>query len=275
MDEAKLSFSQKVDKKVDELIEKNMPKGKESTRTNWWLGLSATTVAAGLYTGMFHWSTPGWAVVRTAAHLTGAMAIPAAGAFASSLVMSGVEMVANAGINIYNKRHPEKKKDVFKINPKVKDIVKLISTATVGIAYAYGTLGTEASQFAQSGVFQAHQYIADIAGSAAGILAFNKLEPRGTIASFMNKVNTISKAIVKPINSIEDKIKEKIKGKNEIGKVSDIENKEHIDFVESPTQEQWLESMREQYGKNNNIVSNKETRQQEKDVSKEASEVDI
>ncbi len=243
MEETKLSFSQKFDKKFDELIEKNMPKGKEASRTNWWLGACAATVAAGLYTGIIHWNTPGWQVVRTAAHLTGAMAIPAAGAFASSLVMSGIELVANTGINIYNKRHPEKRKDIFKINPRVKDIVKLISTATVGIAYAYGTLGTEVYQFAQSGIFQAHQYIADIAGSAAGIFAFNKLEPRGTIASFMNKVNTLSKAIVKPINSLEEKIKEKRKEKTK--DKSEVEKT--VDFVEPQTQEQWLDEMRETY----------------------------
>ncbi|MBQ6860111.1 MAG: hypothetical protein IJO08_00515 [Clostridia bacterium] len=277
MEEAKLSFSQKIQKKFDELIGKNMPKGKEAKRTNWWLGACAATVAAGLYTGIFHWSTTGWAVVRTAAHLTGAMAIPAAGAFASSLVMSGIEMVANTGINIYNKRHPEKRRDVFKINPKVKDIVKLISTAAVGVAYAYGTLGTEAEQFAKSGIFQTHQYIADIAGSAAGIFAFNKLEPRGAIASFMNKVNTLSKAIVKPINSLEEKIKNKKKVKDEVGKSSDLENKEEAVLIEPQTREQWLKEMREKYNsiQHSNFISRDDASNERSGASKDKGSYEV
>lgn len=262
MEEAKISLGQRIDKKVDELIEKNMPKGKEATRTNWWLGTCATMVATGLYTGLIDWNP----VVRTAAHLTGAMAIPAVGAFASSVVMSGIEKVANAGINVYNKKHPERKKDIFKINPKVKDVVKLISAATVGIAYTYGTLGTEVDQFARSGIFQAHQYIADIAGAATGIVAFNKLEPKETITSFMNKVNILSKAIVKPINSLEERV---------MGKEKD---KDHVAISPDPvaiqTQDEWLAEMKERYGKsttpnyNKNHDDKKRTIQKDYEVDK-------
>lgn len=195
-----------IDEKIDKLIEKNMPKGAEAKRSNLWLGSCVATVATGLYTYMLDWNP----AIRATAHLTGAFAIPAGGAFVSSLAMSGIEGIANLGINLYNKKHPEKTKDPFKINPKVRNAIKFISSALVGIVYAYGTLGTEVDQFANSGIFQAEQYLADIGGSLAGIVAFHKLEPKDAFTSFMNKVNTLSKAIVKPINALE----EKIKGKN-------------------------------------------------------------
>ena len=195
-----------IDEKIDKLIEKNMPKGAEAKRSNLWLGSCAATVATGLYTYMLDWNP----AIRATAHLTGAFAIPAGGAFVSSLAMSGIEGIANLGINLYNKKHPEKTKDPFKINPKVRNAIKFVSSALVGIVYTYGTLGTEVDQFANSGIFQAEQYLADIGGSLAGIVAFHKLEPKDAFTSFMSKVNTLSKAIVKPINALE----EKIKGKN-------------------------------------------------------------
>ena len=195
-----------IDEKIDKLIEKNMPKGAEAKRSNLWLGSCAATVAAGLYTYMIDWNP----AIRATAHLTGAFALPAGGAFVSSLAMSGIEGIANLGINLYNKKHPEKPKEPFKINPQVRNAIKFISSALVGIVYTYGTLGTEVDQFANSGIFQAEQYLADIGGSLAGIVAFHKLEPKDAFTSFMSKVNTLSKAIVKPINALE----EKIKGKN-------------------------------------------------------------
>ena len=195
-----------IDEKIDKLIEKNMPKGAEAKRSNLWLGSCAATVATGLYTSMIDWNP----AIRATAHLTGAFALPAGGAFVSSLAMSGIEGIANLGINLYNKKHPEKPKEPFKINPQVRNAIKFISSALVGIVYTYGTLGTEVDQFANSGIFQAEQYLADIGGSLAGIVAFHKLEPKDAFTSFMNKVNTLSKAIVKPINALE----EKIKGKN-------------------------------------------------------------
>lgn len=154
-------------------------------------------------------------VVRAGAHLTGAFAIPAGGAFVSSLVMHGIEGAANLGINLYNKRHPEKTIEPFEINPKVKNAIKLISSAVVGIAYTYGTLGTEVDQYISSGIFQTGQYMADIGGSLAGIVAFHKLDIKDTAASFMNKIWNLSKAIVKPINKLEDKITGKNKNNSE------------------------------------------------------------
>lgn len=192
-------FEEKFDNKLAELA----PKGKEAVRANTWLGAVAATMATGFYTYLIDWNP----MVRTAAHLAGAFAIPAGGAFVSSLAMKGIEGVANLGINLYNKKHPENVKEPFEINPKVKSAVKFLSTAAVGILYTYGTLGTEVTQFQNSGIFQLDQYLADIGGSAAGIFAFNKLDAIETGASFMQKVRTLSKAIVKPINALEDKIK--------------------------------------------------------------------
>lgn len=154
-------------------------------------------------------------IVRAGAHFTGAFAIPAGGAFVSSLAMHGIEGVANFGINLYNKRHPEKEIEPFEIDPKVKNAIKLISSAVVGIAYTYGTLGTEIDQFANSGIFQTGQYLADIGGSLAGIAAFHKLDIKDTAASFMDKIWGLSKAITKPINQLEDKITGKNKNNSE------------------------------------------------------------
>ena len=109
-----------IDEKIDKLIEKNMPKGAEAKRSNLWLGSCAATVAAGLYTYMIDWNP----AIRATAHLTGAFALPAGGAFVSSLAMSGIEGIANLGINLYNKKHPEKTKEPFKINPKVRNAIK-------------------------------------------------------------------------------------------------------------------------------------------------------
>lgn len=207
------TLNEKLDKlyeNLNKLIDKNMPKGSSSKRSNLWLGTCAATVFGGLYTAWIDWNP----IVRTAAHLTGAFAYPAAGAFVSSLAMSGIEKTVNLGIHLYNKKHPEKEKEDFKINPKVRNIIKFISTATVGIAYTYGTLGYEMNSFANSGIFQADQYIADIVGSLGGIFTFNKLEPNEALASFMHKVTTLSEAIVKPINTLEEKIKQKNKDNN-------------------------------------------------------------
>lgn len=221
-----------IDEKIDKLIEKNMPKGAETKRSNLWLGSCAATVATGLYTSMIDWNP----AIRATAHLTGAFALPAGGAFVSSLAMSGIEGIANLGINLYNKNHPEKPKDPFKINPKVRNAIKFISSALVGIVYTYGTLGTEVDQFANSGIFQAEQYLADIGGSLAGIVAFHKLEPKDAFTSFMNKVNTLSKAIVKPINALEEKIKGK--NKNNIEVEANLAEKDISDDVKSKTSQE-------------------------------------
>lgn len=149
-------------------------------------------------------------VIRAGAHLTGAFAVPAAGALASSLAMHGIEGIANFGINLYNEKHPEKSVEPFEINPKLKNAIKFISSAIVGITYAYATLGTEVNQFANTGIFQTEQYLADIGGSLGGIFAFHKLDIKDTAASFMNKIWGLSKVITKPINNLE----EKITGKN-------------------------------------------------------------
>lgn len=154
-------------------------------------------------------------VVRVGAHLAGAFAIPAGGAFVSSLAMHGIEGVANFGIDLYNKRHPEKEIEPFEIDPKVKNAIKLVASAVVGIAYTYGTLGTEIDQFASSGIFQGGQYLADIGGSLAGIAAFHKLDIKDTAASFMDKIWGLSKAITEPINKLEDKITGKNKNNPE------------------------------------------------------------
>lgn len=221
-----------IDEKIDKLIEKNMPKGAEAKRSNLWLGSCVATVATGLYTYMLDWNP----AIRATAHLTGAFAIPAGGAFVSSLAMSGIEGIANLGINLYNKKHPEKTKEPFKINPKVRNAIKFISSALVGIVYTYGTLGTEVDQFANSGIFQAEQYLADIGGSLAGIVAFHKLEPKDAFTSFMNKVNTLSKAIVKPINALEEKIKGK--NKNNIEVEANLAEKDISDDVKSKTSQE-------------------------------------
>ena len=155
---------------------------------------------------MLNWN-PG---VRAFAHLAGAFAIPAGGALASTLVMHGVESAVNFGINLYNKSHPENEKEAFEINPKVKDAIKLISTAIVGIAYTYGTLQTEVDQFANSGIFQTGQYLADIGGSLAGIAVFNKLDIKDTAATGLNLLWTGGKFI--------SKVSEKINGKNKDSK---------------------------------------------------------
>ncbi len=221
-----------IDEKIDKLIEKNMPKGAEAKRSNLWLGSCVATVAAGLYTYMIDWNP----AIRATAHLTGAFALPAGGAFVSSLAMSGIEGIANLGINLYNKKHPEKPKEPFKINPKVRNAIKFISSALVGIVYTYGTLGTEVDQFANSGIFQAEQYLADIGGSLAGIVAFHKLEPKDAFTSFMSKVNTLSKAIVKPINALEEKIKGK--NKEDIEIESNLSEKDISDDVKSKTSQE-------------------------------------
>ena len=221
-----------IDEKIDKLIEKNMPKGAEAKRSNLWLGSCAATVATGLYTSMIDWNP----AIRATAHLTGAFALPAGGAFVSSLAMSGIEGIANLGINLYNKKHPEKTKEPFKINPKVRNAIKFISSALVGIVYTYGTLGTEVDQFANSGIFQAEQYLADIGGSLAGIVAFHKLEPKDAFTSFMNKVNTLSKAIVKPINALEEKIKGK--NKEDIEIESNLSEKDISNDVKSKTSQE-------------------------------------
>lgn len=177
-------------------------------------------VATGLYTSMIDWNP----IIRAGAHLTGAFAIPAVGALTSSLVMHGIEGVANLGINLYNKMHPEKLVEPFEINQKLKNTIKFISSAIVGITYAYATLGTEMDQFANSGIFQTEQYLADIGGSLGGIFAFHKLDIKDTATSFMSKIWNFSKVIVKPINEFEDKITGK--SKNNPEKISNIEMEE-------------------------------------------------
>ena len=243
-----------IDEKIDKLIEKNMPTGTEAKRSNLWLGACATTVATGLYTYMLDWNP----AIRAVAHLTGAFAIPAGGAFVSSLAMSGIEGVANLGINLYNKKHPEKAKEPFKINPKVRNAIKLVSSALVGIVYAYGTLGTEVDQFANSGIFQTEQYLADIGGSLAGIAAFHKLEPKDAFTSFMDKVNKLSKAIVKPINALEEKVRGK--NKDDIEIETNLAEKDISDDEKSKTPQEnslpvWDLSLYKDSPKINNTMS--------------------
>ena len=226
------------EKKIDDTIAKFLPQDKqEKNRTNAWLGTVAATFATGFYTYLIDWNQ----IARTGAHLFGAMAIPAGGAFASSVVLNGIEDITNFGINMYNKKHPENKKEPFEINPKVKNAIKLLSTAAVGIAYAYGTLGTEAVQFNNSGIFQWWQYAADIGGAAIGTAAFHKLDLVETTASGLEKIRIASKAITKPINAIEDKLKGNNKDKStpvksplEVEEINISPNVENIKQSEAP-----------------------------------------
>lgn len=201
------NFEEKLDEKIDSLA----PTGKNKLMTNLWLGACAATMATGFYTYVIDWNP----VVRVGAHLAGAFAIPAAGALASSLAIHGIEGAVNLGINHYNKKHPEKQKEKFKIPENIQNFLKVVSTASVGIFYSVGTLQYEADQFAVSGIAQYGQYISDAVGSIAGIAAFNKLDAIETGASFMQKVRALSKAIVKPVNAVEDKVKESVKWEKE------------------------------------------------------------
>lgn len=228
-----------IEKKIDDTIAKFLPQDKQGKdRTNAWLGTVAATFATGFYTYLIDWNP----IVRTGAHLFGAMAIPAGGAFASSVVLRGIEDITNFGINMYNKKHPENHKEPFEINPKVKNAIKLLSTAAVGIAYAYGTLGTEATQFSNSGLFQWWQYAADIGGAALGTAAFHKLDVVETTASGLEKIRIAAKAITKPINAIEDKLKGNNKDKStpvksplEVEEIAVNPEFENLKQPESPT----------------------------------------
>ena len=155
-----------------------------------------------------------YTILRAGVHFTGAFAFPAGGALASSLAMHGIEGIANLGINQYNKIHPENQKAPFEINPKVKNAIKLLSSAAVGIAYAYGTLNYEADQILKNGIIQYEQYAADILGSLGGIAAFHKLDIKDTFGAGANLVWNSGKAFSKAINSLEDKILGKSKEKN-------------------------------------------------------------
>lgn len=243
------------EKKIDDTIAKFLPQDKqEKNRANAWLGTVAATFATGFYTYLIDWNQ----IARTGAHLFGAMAIPAGGAFASSVVLNGIEDITNFGINKYNKKHPENKKEPFEINPKVKNAIKLLSTAAVGIAYAYGTLGTEAVQFNNSGIFQWWQYAADIGGAAIGTAAFHKLDLVETTASGLEKIRIASKAITKPINAIEDKLKGNNKDKStpvksplKVEEINISPNIENIKQSEAPA---WDLS---QYSENSTIKKTK------------------
>lgn len=243
------------EKKIDDTIAKFLPQDKqEKNRANAWLGTVAATFATGFYTYLIDWNQ----IARTGAHLFGAMAIPAGGAFASSVVLNGIEDITNFGINMYNKKHPENKKEPFEINPKVKNAIKLLSTAAVGIAYAYGTLGIEAVQFNNSGIFQWWQYAADIGGAAIGTAAFHKLDLVETTASGLEKIRIASKAITKPINAIEDKLKGNNKDKStpvksplEVEEINISPNVENIKQSEAPA---WDLS---QYSENSTIEKTK------------------
>lgn len=243
--------TESIEKKIDDTIAKFLPQDKQGiNRTNAWLGTVAATFATGFYTYLIDWNP----VVRTGAHLLGAMAIPAGGAFASSVVLRGIEDVTNFGINMYNKKHPENHKEPFEINPKVKNAIKLLSTAAVGIAYTYGTLGTEATQFSNSGIFQWWQYAADIGGAALGTAAFHKLDLVETTASGLEKIRIAAKAITKPINAIEDKLKGNNKDKSAPVKspleVEEIVINPEIENLKQPESPAWDLS---QYKESTNI----------------------
>ena len=217
---------QKVDDKIDDVLEKNTPTGKAAKLNNLWLGTCAATVAAGLYTGIVDWNP----IVRIGAHLGGAFAIPAGGAFVSSLAMHGIEGIVNLGINSYNKKHPGNPKDQFKIDPKVKELFGLLASAAVGITYSWATLQTEQAQYDISQIPQYGQYAADVLGSAAGIIAFHELDFKDTTVSFFNKVRALSKTVIKPINALEDKLKGKDKEKNNNEQKSSSLQVEEINF---------------------------------------------
>ena len=146
MDIEKKSLIDKItDKRIqlEKYLDKNLPKinptGIEAKRNNLLIASSAITLLVGLYTYVMPKNLL-YTILRSGVHFTGAFAFPAGGALASSLVMHGIEGIANLGINEYNKRHPENQKEPFKINPKVKNAIQFLSSAAVGIAYAHVTL---------------------------------------------------------------------------------------------------------------------------------------
>ena len=174
----------KYDKKINKVIQKYLPEGKQAKVTDAWYTTCLATFLTGMYTYAIDWNP----VVRVGAHLFGAMAIPAAGAFVSNTVMNGIEHVANYGINKYNEKHPENQKESFEINPTVRKGINLLSTAIAGAAYAYGTLHTELDQIKASGIMQWGQYTADVGGALLGTAAFHNLELGETLASGFNKL---------------------------------------------------------------------------------------
>lgn len=219
MDKEKKNINDNDDK-IENLINRHMPHGAAARKANLWLGSCVATMATGFYTYLIDWNP----VLRASAHFTGAFAIPAGGAFLSSLAMTGIEKATNWGINSYNKKHPEKDIPPFEINPKVKTAIKFISSLAVGSLYTYGTLGTEAQQFAETGIPQYGQYFADIVGPIAGTFAFHKLSPKDALTSFGSKLWNSGKVLAKTINTVEDifKGKGKEKNKNNIEKTSNL-----------------------------------------------------
>lgn len=155
--------------------------------------------------------------------------------------MDGIEKITNFGINLYNQKHPEKAKEPFEINPKVRNAIKILSSAAIGIFYYSVTSYHELNQLADgSGLknvtdifsnfnavkphLQIDQYLADLGGTLAGFGAFQKLEFKDAFWSGMPYAWEAGKAITKPINALENKIKGKNKNTPEKTTTLSVEN---------------------------------------------------
>lgn len=218
----------KLDKKINQILPKFLPEGKQAKTTDAWYATCLATFLTGMYTYAIDWNP----VVRVGAHLFGAMAIPAGGAFVSNTIMNGIESVANYGIKQYNQKHPEQQKEPFEINQNLRKSINILSSAVVGAAYAYGTLGTELVQFNASGIMQWGQYAADVGGVLIGTAAFHNLDLVETTASGLNKIRNVAYYSNRFINLAEKGVKNifHIKSKEEPTKTTSPLQVEEIDI---------------------------------------------
>lgn len=138
--------------------------------------------------------------------------------------MDGIEKITNFGINLYNQKHPEKAKEPFEINPKVRNAIKILSSVAIGTFYYSVTsyhelnqLGVDSLQdfFANVDTLKPHlqidQYLADFGGIAAGIGAFHNLEFKDAFWSGMPYAWEAGKVVSNVLNKFEDKITGKSK----------------------------------------------------------------
>lgn len=138
--------------------------------------------------------------------------------------MDGIEKITNFGINLYNQKHPEKAKEPFEINPKVRNAIKTLSSVAIGSFYYFVTSYHELNQlevgrlqelFANLDTLKPHlqigQYLADFGGIAAGIGAFHNLEFKDAFWSGMPYAWEAGKAVSNVLNKFEDKITGKSK----------------------------------------------------------------
>lgn len=203
-------------------VQANEISEKDARKVKLLAGTVGLAVAFGLYTQLVNWNP----AIRTLGHFFGAVGVPSYGSLATSFILGAHEEIVNFSIRrinkvknrvnnvknrvkealkIEDKEKPEDKENNkgkekldgitkrYQISPETKRKISKGAAVIGSLGYMAFCASWESWQFAQSGVFQLPQYVADFGGPLVGALNIGVIES-GPVLAKINEVEAKIKA---------------------------------------------------------------------------------